>query len=195
MNIYVDVDDVLSKTTETYPEIIKQMFGKSVAFEDLATFDLQSSFRLTDQEFHDFFDCIHQEALLLGFELVDGALTVLNAWADAGHTIDIVTGRPTSVRKVTLAWLDRNQVPYDQFIMVDKYNRPGNDPSLSVSKAVLAKRHYDLAVEDSADMALYLADTMGVETALMDKPWNQNCPDRKKVIRCQSWSKMAALWD
>ena len=46
--IYVDVDDVISKTTDTYAGIIAREFGKHVRFEDVVTFDLKESFGLTD---------------------------------------------------------------------------------------------------------------------------------------------------
>lgn len=193
MIVYIDVDDVVSKTTETYPRVVGEEFGRTVFFEDLTTFDLRVSFQLTDNEFHYFFDRVHQEDFLMSFDPVEGAVEGLREWADQGYGIEIVTGRPTSARDVTLAWLDRHRVPYENFIMVDKYNRPGNDLSIAVSKAELAARHYDLAVEDSADMALFLANEMGVKTALIDKPWNRSCPENNNILRCGSWQEIVAI--
>ena len=191
--IYVDVDDVVSKTTETYTRIVEREFGRSVSFDRLTSFDLRKSFRLTDNEFHYFFDLVHQEELLIGFEPVEGAVDSLRAWAGQGHTIDIVTGRPTSAREVTLEWLSNHGVPYERFIMVDKYNRPGNDMSVAVSKAQLARMSYDLAVEDSGEMALFLSEQMGVTTALIDRPWNRACRDNGRVVRCRSWQEILPM--
>ncbi|MCG8636619.1 MAG: bifunctional metallophosphatase/5'-nucleotidase [Desulfobacterales bacterium] len=191
--IYVDVDDVVSRTTETYTRIVREEFGRTVPFENLTTFDLRASFQLTDNEFHYFFDLVHQHDLLLGFAPVDGAIDVLNAWSGQGHCIEIVTGRPTSARDVTLEWLDRHGVTYNEFIMVDKYNRPGNDPAVAVSKSDLAARTYDLAVEDSGEMALFLAEEMGVTTALKDRPWNRGCTDHDRLVRCMSWEDIKPL--
>ncbi|MDD9302984.1 MAG: bifunctional metallophosphatase/5'-nucleotidase [Desulfobacter sp.] len=191
--IYVDVDDVISKTTETYTRIVEQEFGRKVAFEALTSFDLRASFQLTENEFHYFFDRVHQPDFLLGFAPVDGAVETLRSWADQGHCIDIVTGRPSSARQVTLEWLENQGVPHDNFIMVDKYQRPGNDLSIAISKTELASRPYDLAVEDSGEMALFLAREMGVVTALKDRPWNWDCPDHDRMIRCPSWEDISAL--
>ena len=185
--IYVDVDDVVSKTTDTYGGIIEQEFGKRVRFDQIVTFDLRSSFGLTENEFHYFFDLIHQPDFLLGFEPVDGSVEALLYWAQAGHCIEIVTGRPTSALEVSLEWLEKHGVPFDSFTMVDKYNRPGNDPNLAISKEELSQRTYDLAVEDSREMALFLANTMGVAVALYDRPWNARSLDHEKVVRCASW--------
>ena len=188
--IYVDVDDVMSRTTETYPDVVAHEFGKTVSFEDLTGFDLKFCFQLTDNEFEYFFDLVHQPDFLLGFKPVEGAVETLKAWADMGHVIDIVTGRPTSAQEATLAWLARHDVPFRGFIMVDKYNRPGNDMSLTISKKELAMMDYDLAVEDSPDMAMFLARDMDVPTALIHQPWNRECSIHDNLVRCTSWDEV-----
>ncbi len=53
--IYVDLDDVISRTTDTYSAVIEQEFGRQVRFEDLTCFDLKVSFQLTDREYRHFF--------------------------------------------------------------------------------------------------------------------------------------------
>jgi uncharacterized HAD superfamily protein len=185
--IYIDMDDVVSKTTDTYAGIVEREFGKQVLFEQIVTFDLRASFGLTENEFHYFFDLIHQSDHLLGFEPVEGSVEALVNWAHAGHCIEIVTGRPTSVLEVSLEWLEKHGVPFDSFTMVDKYNRPGNDPAIAISKEELCRRTYDLAVEDSREMALFLATTMGVPVALYDRPWNAQPIHHERVMRCASW--------
>ncbi len=127
-HIYIDLDDVVSKTTDTYAGIVEREFGKQVLFEQILTFDLRASFGLTENEFHYFFDLIHQPDHLLGFEPVEGSVDALLNWAHAGHSIEIVTGRPSSALEVSLEWLEKQGVPFDSFTMVDKYNRPGNGP-------------------------------------------------------------------
>lgn len=191
--IYVDVDDVVSETTETYIRIVEEEFGKTVAFDALTTFDLRVSFQLTDNEFHYFFDRVHMPEILLSYAPVAGAVETLARWKDQGHCIEIVTGRPTSAGEPTLEWLTVHNIPYDRFLMVDKYNRPGNDPAVAVSKAELAGRSYDLAVEDSGEMAMFLAGEMGVLTALKDRPWNRSCPSHERVLRCLSWDDIFSL--
>jgi uncharacterized HAD superfamily protein len=184
------MDDVVSKTTDTYARIVEQEFGKQVLFEQIVTFDLRKSFGLTDNEFHYFFDLIHQPDHLLGFDVVEGAVDALVTWASAGHCIEIVTGRPTSAFEVSLEWLEKHKIPFDSFTMVDKYNRPGADPAIAISKEDLRRRTYDLAVEDSREMALFLAKTMGVPVALYDRPWNTQPIHHEPVVRCASWQEI-----
>lgn len=185
--IYVDVDDVISRTTDTYAGIIEREFGKKVRFEDLVSFDLKASFGLTDNEFHYFFDLVHQPDILLAYEPVDGAVSMLSKWAEQGHCIDIVTGRPSSAREPSLAWLEKQGVPYHSFTMVDKYNRIANDPAKVIPKEALRQRAYDLAVEDSRDMAIFLAREMDVPVRLLDRPWNAEPVGHDNIIRVRSW--------
>jgi len=188
--IYIDVDDVLSMTTITYPGIVQEQFGKKVSFESLTCFDLMTSFDLVQDEFNHLFDLIHQPDLLLSFEIMAGAKQTLQVWSAMGYVIEIVTGRPESAREVTLEWLENQEIPYDEFIMVDKYNRQGKDLGTAITKAELAQRSYDLAVEDSGDMALFLAGQMGVNVALIDQPWNRGCSDHDNLVRCMDWHQV-----
>ena len=188
--IYVDVDDVISKTTDTYAGVVEREFGRHVRFEDVVTFDLKKSFGLTDNEFHYFFDLVHQPEVLLNYEPVEGAVQGLAAWAGQGHRIEIVTGRPSSTREPTLEWLDRHGVPFDSFTMVDKYNRAANDPTIAISQAEFATRRYDLAVEDSYDMAVFLADHMDVPVLLYHRPWNARGAGHEKIKRVMSWEEI-----
>jgi len=188
--IYVDMDDVLSRTTDTYAQIIAREFGRQARFEDLVSFDLKESFGLTDTEFHHFFALVHEPEVLLSYEPVAGALSVLSSWAQQGHHIDIVTGRPFSAKEASLAWLDAHRVPYAAFTMVDKYNRTANTTSTVITKDQLIHRRYDLAVEDSREMAIFLADRLTVPVILYDRPWNAQFLEHKNIRRVCSWQEI-----
>jgi len=193
--IYVDLDDVISRTTDTYSAVMEQEFGRQVRFEDLTCFDLKVSFQLTEKEYRHFFDRIHQPDMLMGFDPVPGAKEMLARWSDAGHRVDIVTGRPPSARQASLAWLDRQRIAFSEFIMVDKYNRSGEDHPGVISKTQLMTLSYDLAVEDSLDTALFLAEQMGGTVLLYDRPWNARPVPHPKIIRVESWRQIAADWN
>ncbi len=188
--IYVDMDDVISKTTDTYAAIVAREFGKQARFEDLSSFDLKKSFGLTDKEFCFFFDLVHQPEVLLAYEPVEGCVSVLSRWARQGCHIDIVTGRPPSARDASLAWLDRYQIPYAAFIMVDKYNRTAKDLSTIITKDQLMQRQYDMAVEDSREMAFFLANSMTVPVMLYDRPWNVQPVEHQNIRRVCSWQEI-----
>ena len=51
MNIYVDFDDCLCETAHYFTNLVWEMFGKKVAYEDVHCFNMQESFDLTDEEY------------------------------------------------------------------------------------------------------------------------------------------------
>jgi uncharacterized HAD superfamily protein len=193
--IYVDLDDVISRTTDTYSAVVEQEFGRQVRFEELTCFDLKVSFKLTDREYRQFFERIHQPDMLMTFDPVPGAKEMLARWIDDGHRVDIVTGRPPSARDASLAWLDRQKIAFTEFIMVDKYNRSGEDHPGLISRTQLTACRYDLAVEDSLDTALFLAEQMGAPVLLYDRPWNVRPAVHSNIIRVGSWQQIAADWN
>ncbi|MCG8563855.1 MAG: bifunctional metallophosphatase/5'-nucleotidase, partial [Desulfobacterales bacterium] len=190
---YVDVDDVLSMTTDTYIGVVEREFGKTVSYRDLTTFDLMTSFGLTQAEFDHFFQMVHTPEVLMGYSVVEGCVETLSAWADQGHFIDIVTGRPSWTHGATLDWLYRHRIPFNELTMVDKYNRPDVDPSVSISKAAFGRRSYDVAVEDSREMALYLAREMGVPVKLYHRPWNARPVADHRVCRVTCWGDIKGI--
>jgi len=185
--IYVDFDDVLSDTTSAFLKILKLEFGKSVNFEDIFSFDLKASFNLSEIEFEHFFQRVHQPEVIMEFAPIEGAIGALAEWVKLGYQISIVTGRLTSAYAASLDWLSKHNVPYDSFMMVDKYSRENVDTKIAVSMAAFSEMKFSLAVEDSANMALHLSQEMGIPVALIDRPWNRKAKLNHKISRYTSW--------
>ena len=85
--IYVDLDDVIAKTTCHYVDILKREFGRTVDFEGITSFNLQDSFSLSDSEYEYFFSLVHRPEIILELEPVEGSIDVLNAWSARGFEI------------------------------------------------------------------------------------------------------------
>ena len=186
--IYVDMDDVLCHTAQGCLEIIEREFGKRVAFERLTTFDLGLACELHAEEIAELFRIVHHPDELLKLKPMDEAVSVLNQWITAGYEIAIVTGRPPSTVEASLEWLKRYHVPYDSFVVVDKYGRFTTENSLTE----LAHYHFCWAVEDSVAMAEYLAKQMDVTVALLNRPWNQTGVEHPIIKRYDCWPEIAA---
>ena len=186
--IYVDFDDVLSDTTSAFLKILKLEFGKSVNFEDIFSFDLKVSFKLTESEYEHFFQRVHQPEVIMAFDPMEGAIGALEDWVTLGYQISIVTGRLTSAYEASLAWLSKHDVPFHSFIMVDKYSRKNIDKKIAVSMQEFSKMRFSLAVEDSATMARYLSQKMDIQVVLIDRPWNRGTNLNHIIRRYKSWS-------
>jgi uncharacterized HAD superfamily protein len=194
-SVYVDVDDVLSDSAGTYLRIVAREFGKTATLADMVTFDLRRSFDLSEKEYSHLVEVAHRPEEILGMTPCPGALESLARWKRAGHTIHIVTGRPTHTLETSQQWLQDHAFPYDGFTIVDKYGRPDMDPKIALPLRELQKMSFALAVEDSATMAAFLAEELGRPVALVDRPWNQAAAVNGKITRCRDWKQIEATLD
>ena len=185
--IYVDIDDVLADTSGSLINIAEKEFQKQVPFEELTCFDLKISFDLTQEEYELFLNLAHEPDIILGLEPYSDAIDAVKRWIASGNEICIVTGRPTTTYETTLEWLARNNVPFNDFFMVNKYARPGMDDTIALSMQAFSEMKFQFAVEDSYDMAVYLAETMDTQVFLYDRPWNRSTNLNGKIKRFQNW--------
>jgi uncharacterized HAD superfamily protein len=189
--IYVDMDDVLCETARALLAIAEREFGKTIPYDQLNTFEVGEACGLESHEIQELFRLAHYPEELLGMLPIDEAVSVLNEWAEAGHEIVIVTGRPPSTYQASREWLARHKVPHDDFLMVDKYGRFATENTIAITLQELAARRFSLAVEDSPAMAQFLAVEMKIPVALLDRPWNQ-IDDHPLIMRLKNWRDVAA---
>ena len=105
MKIYVDYDDCLCETARAFTVIAERLFGKRVPYEKVRFFNLQDSFKLTDDEYQQIMIEGHLPEVLLSYEEIPGASTVINEWVDKGYEVDIITGRPYCTYEISRRWL------------------------------------------------------------------------------------------
>jgi uncharacterized protein len=193
--VYVDFDDVLCESARTLARISGERYGKTVAFEDIYTFDLHASFGLDTLEQQDLFTLFHDADMLAGIPPVPGAIEGMRAWAEAGCQIEIVTGRPPVTAPVSQAWLRDYQVPYHGILFVDKYQR-GHGPVSGVrqlNREALSSCQYALIVDDSPDIIRFLEAETDMQLVLFDRPWNRALDVekmRRGIRRCHDWSAL-----
>jgi uncharacterized HAD superfamily protein len=188
--IYVDMDDVLCETARALLAIAEREFGKTIAFDQLNTFEVGEACGLENHEIQELFRLAHHPEELLAMAPIEEAASVLNQWAKAGHEIAIVTGRPPSTYEVSRAWLERYRVPHDEFVMVDKYGRFATENTIAITLRELATRRFSFAVEDSPTMAQFVANEMKTPVALLDRPWNQ-MEEHALITRLGTWQNIA----
>src|SRR5438045_1095899 len=121
--IYVDMDDVVCETARALLAIAEREFGKTIAYDELNTFEVGEACGLAAREIQELFRLAHHPEELFAMAPIDEAVSILREWAQAGHEIAIVTGRPPWTHDVSRAWLARHEVPHHDFVMVDKYGR------------------------------------------------------------------------
>jgi len=191
-HIYLDVDDVLAETTRALAELARLRFGKRVAFDDMAHFDLRISLGLDAGEHGRFMQAAHEETFLTDLAPMSGAVETVSGWHRAGARISVVTGRPPTSRGATERWLARMDLPYHRLDHVDKYGRYAT--SAATRKEDLAHRDYAIVIEDSADMATFFVARTEAVVLLVDRPWNRASPVADpRIRRVYDWSDIALV--
>jgi uncharacterized protein len=188
--IYVDMDDVLCETARALLAIAEREFGKTIPFDQLNTFEVGDACGLESHEIQELFRLAHHPGELLAMAPIEEAAAVLRQWANDGHEIAIVTGRPPSTYDVSRAWLERYRVPHHEFVMVDKYGRFATENTIAITLPELAERRFSFAVEDSPAMAQFVANEMRTPVALLDRPWNQ-IEEHPLITRLGTWRNVA----
>jgi len=194
-SIYIDMDDVLTESNQTFLRVLERDFNKKIAYSQIKTFDLQKSFGLSDDDYASFFDRIHQPHEMLQHTPVAGSRETLRLWHENGYKISILTGRPLHSRSVSLEWLNRHEVCHDAFFIVNKYGRDVCEGEMSMSLKTLENQSFDFAVEDSGQMAQFLSETMNLKVALLDRPWNRSMSFNSNVHRCSDWMEIKTKFE
>ena len=192
MRLYADIDDVLAETTRRILRLANRRFGCSLDFEALGSFDLGVALGLDEARRDALFAEINAPGFLDRLPTRRGAVPVLRAWASAGHSVDVVTGRPPYARELTAFWLKLRKIPCDSLLIVDKYGRFPDAPRLETLRGL----HFDVALEDSLETAAFLLE-IGVERVfLFDRPWNRDSGAlppalRARLRRVSGWRELA----
>jgi uncharacterized HAD superfamily protein len=192
--IYVDIDDVLSRTIESLIDLLEQAHARRVEIEEVRHFNLERSFGLTEPEHRALMDRAHSDDVIESISPIPGAPEVLSGWQDAGHRITLVTGRPPATNAASRRWLTRHEIPHATLHHLDKWSRPSWNqaglPALRFDE--IPTLDFDFAVEDSLETAVRLVEEFGIPVALMDRPWNRDLGGlspraRAGLIRCADW--------
>jgi len=191
MRIYCDMDDILCETAATLCRLATEEFGIPVAYEDVRDFDLQKSFSLTPDQMKCFMAAAHRPETLLAYPETEGAAAGLKALAAAGHTVEIVTGRPASSFRATEAWLAAAGLGDFPVTYVNKYGRlfsqDGDAPEM-VPLGDLLKRHYDVVIDDSPLVLPAFASWTETRVLVFDRPWNVSFPLAPNMTRVYGWA-------
>lgn len=196
MRIYIDFDDVISETARTICQILKNLYGKTVAYGDLFAFDLMTSFNVTKEEIDVIFRAAHSPEWILSYPETPFAGEVIREWIKEGHFIQIVTGRPAFTHEASLEWLRAHDLGMVDLIHVDKFGREPaqNGGPRALTPLEFSAFEYDFAVEDSPMAFELLAAKENCSVAVFSRPWNNACAlPSERFKRCTGWKEVANM--
>ena len=196
MKIYVDFDDCLCETAQSFSRLAYELFGKDVPYGDMRYFDLQKSFSLTDEQYQQLMIEGHRPDILLSYKETPGACKTLNSWVERGHEVFVITGRPYSAYEASRTWLDRHGLSRVRLYCLDKYGRDGftkkGDFSLEIKDYY--QMNFDYAVEDSPAAFRFFSHLPDLKVLVYDRPWNhESALPGANYFRCSDWETIRRL--
>lgn len=201
VKIYVDLDDVVCDTTSVIVRECNSIYGRSSRLDDIYSFELQESLDLTKDQHNNLMDHIHSEEIQMQMEPIDGAVEYLNVACRRGIQIHIVTGRPPSTYDSTIRWLGYHDVPFDELIFVNKYNRLDNKESVAIQVSFdqIVSNDYKAIIEDSPSAIELSLSLFSCPVIFFSKPWNReyacSLPESKRLYVCDDWEEINKVLD
>ena len=196
MNIYVDYDDCLCETARSFSQLVYEMFHIDVPYEKMRFFNLQQAFDLNDQQYEQLLQRGHEPEILLGYEETPGAAETLNAWADQGHHVSIITGRPASSYEPSRIWLDEHGFQNIELFCLNKYGRDSfyQSGGFNLELEEYYKMQFDFAIEDSPSAFRFFDHLPNLNVLVFDRPWNREAEFRTEhYVRCQDWKRIREI--
>ena len=196
MKIYVDFDDCLCETGRYFSGLAAEMFGKNIPYEEMAHFNLQASFSLTEEQYARLMMEAHRPEALLSFAETPGASQTINGWLDSGYDVSVVTGRPYSAYEPSRAWLDRHGLKQVRLYCLNKYGRDSfiRNSDFSLELEDYRRMRFDYAVEASPAAFPFFDHLPDLKVLVFDRPWNRRCAfPGKNYVRCFDWDTIKGL--
>lgn len=198
MKVYIDFDDVICETGKYFTILAKRLFGIDLPYSQVQFFNLQKSFDLDDDQYNRLLTEGHFPENLLAYEETPGASETINKWANEGHEISVITGRPFDAYDASRKWLDDHGLKRIPLFCVDKYGREifNHDASYSMTLNELYGMTFDFAIEDSPAAFEHVVRFKNCQIAIFDRPWNKNASfPNENFVRCKSWNDINALFE
>lgn len=190
MIIGVDFDDTLKEFTRSFLGYYNARFGTGFKFEDISDFTFWPLLGIESREtaikiVGEFYKS--EEAYLA--ESLPGAADVIGSLSER-HKLCIVSARPDSSLPYIERWLSRVMPGrFSAIHLTNQWSQTGSN----ISKAELCSRFgVDVLIDDSHS---YLKDCAikGLQTYLIDRPWNRGKDLALTTKRVNSWYELAHL--
>ena len=181
-----DLDEVVVDLTTEIEKYVAINYGIEWPASCFFTYDFrQCNFhydqQLNERVISDLFDKVHDLEFLSGAEPVEGAVAALNRLKKIGHKLHFISSRSKQEQPVTVKWLRKNSIPFDNVELIGH----------SEEKGVYGFKHQlDMYVDDlekNLDSMWLHKKRWRKGLLLFNRPWNQSRIDGSKFKRVYNW--------
>ena len=184
MNIGIDIDDTISKTTEAIDEmakyytenILKREFKLNEDKEILDPMWAKYLYGWTTEENDKFWD-LYYEKIMSNLSPKDNVIQIINNLSQKNKIV-IITARwdrtNGSIAKITNEWLERQGIHYDKIFMGHEDKRK-----------IAMENNIDIFIDDNYKTCKQISE-LGIRTLIMNSRLNKNIKD-DTLERVFSW--------
>ena len=205
LRIGIDIDDVLVESAALSIKLYNQEFGTALTLDDWYDFSDPSTYRKVwrSEDKPALVKRVVRMMLndaFLDVEPIEGSQEGLRHLNSEGHQLFAITGRSESIRRQTMAMLDKNFdgiFTDNTLFFVDHFEHDGKKASKAVVGTQLELTHF---VDDFPDHANAIA-RVGIKTVLFDAgnyKWSKTGIDAdvaSNVIELDSWQRIVEYLD
>ena len=176
--IAVDLDGVLAESMMVWCERANREFGTDLKLDNLDSWSWWKKSQISSNDFYRILD----ESWEDWKRIPPTEPRIASKVARVGKfgKLDVVTGRSRKTEKAARQWVEDHRIPYSRFVRVEGWRDKGN-------------LDYDVFIDDAPDLMPLLSRRLIPWAILYERPWNQNVPELRKVLRAKSWTEIPSL--
>lgn len=176
MRIAVDLDGVLADTMVSVCKMLNQRRSAEFSVE---SFNQWNAWKIAGISRNEFFGILDEawfswESVPPTEEALDQKVARLRNFGQ----IDIVTGRSPMTVPHAKAWLDKQGIKFDSFVITQN------------STEAKIKLNYDLYIDDNAELMALVSSRLHGTGILYLQPWNRNAGPMPRVFRVGGWDEI-----
>ena len=186
MNIGIDIDDTITKTSEETDiwakEYTENILKRKFELQEIEIFDpmwAKYLYNWTEEEDRIFWDTYY-EKIMESVKPKEDAIEVINNLSK-DNKIFIITARWDRkngiIAKITKDWLEKNNIKYNELFLGHKDKRK-----------IIQDNNIEVFIDDSLKTCMEIYE-MGIKTLIMDSRINKNMKE-DKIERVFSWKEI-----
>ncbi|MCJ7631245.1 hypothetical protein MUP77_02415 [Candidatus Bathyarchaeota archaeon] len=167
MNIYIDLDNCLSKSYKSFIDYFNKELSVHRTYEDFTVYEFHIVYGITKSRMWRIWDSIYSNHdLISNIEEEEDAAHVTEFLCQR-YNLTIITSRPPALKKLTLDWLKRANICFHKLSFIDKYKK---------SHITL---HRGYLIEDYLGYIDLISGE--IQVIVFDRPWNRDVKGFKRI--------------
>jgi len=179
----VDLDGVIADTDAVFRKYIKEITGVSSTRDMITSYFYEECLHISKEDVEKVYKVMQSDSGWKELPVLAGAKETLNDLAKS-YEIFIITARPVESKAQTEDFLKKHGIPVKEIYFIN-----GTQRKLDIIKGLPFE--VSAFIEDRLDFAAEIARS-GINTYLMDYPWNRTAEKIPNLYRVLNWKQIGS---